>query len=51
MTDTTMKETRFRDPVCGMEGPLAKSAGHARFRGARYDFCSRECQRSRSSRW
>lgn len=34
----------FRDPVCGMQGPMEKSVGHVSFRGARYDFCSHECR-------
>lgn len=34
----------FRDPVCGMDAPIHASAGNVTYRGARYDFCSHECQ-------
>lgn len=40
---TATKVNAFRDPVCGMEYPLAKSAGHVTYKGTRYDFCSHEC--------
>lgn len=32
-----------RDPVCGMEAPLSRSAGEAAYRGVAYRFFSREC--------
>lgn len=44
MTKTTTTIDTFRDPVCGMEYPLGKSAGSTMYKGTRYDFCSHECQ-------
>lgn len=43
MTATHVVNT-FRDPVCGMEYPLSKSAGSATYRGVTYQFCSHECR-------
>lgn len=43
ITQTTARARTFRDPVCGMEYPLAKSVGSSTYRGTRYDFCSHEC--------
>lgn len=37
-----MATKTFRDPVCGMDPSVEKSAGHVSYRGKRHDFCSRE---------
>jgi len=40
---TTMLE-KTTDPVCGMRIETGEAAGHSRYEGRTYHFCSEQCQ-------